>query len=157
MALENLSNQIKNMSALTNEVSQIMLEAVKKNFDAQGRPSWERLKNSTLKQRAKKGYTGKILQRTGLLKRSVIASYDSTSATVSTNLAYAAIQNYGGTISRSSLKSYIKAKTAGKTVKKPVKNKMSQWKIPARPFLVMDKKDEERINAIIVAFMLKNS
>jgi len=148
--------KITNLTPLMNEISQIMLEAVMKNFDAEGRPSkWARLKSSTLKQRQKKGYTGKILQRTGALKRSIQASYNESSATVSTNLVYAATHQYGATISKSTLKTYLTQKKAGKDVAKPKSNRMSQWKIPARPFMNLTPKDGEKIKKSIVAYLTK--
>lgn len=149
-----------NKSKLMVSVAETMRVAVLKNFNTEGSrigKPWQKLANKTIEQRKKKGYfPGKILQRTGQLKRSIVSSYGEDYAQVSTNLIYAAIQNYGGIIHRSSLKTYMRKYRAGKKAKKPTSNKMSSIRIPARPFMKLNNDDIEKIKKKIVLALIKN-
>lgn len=158
--IELLKNKLSNKSKLMVAVAETMRTAVLKNFETEGgrigKP-WQKLSQQTIKQREKKGYwPGKILQRTGQLKRSIISSYGEDYAQVSTNLIYAAIQNYGGVIHRSSLKTFIRKKREGKEAKRPKVNKMSSIRIPARPFMKLNEQDIEKIKQKIVSALTKN-
>lgn len=72
---------------LTRSVKQVIIPSIEKNFAAEGRPEWESLAQSTVKQRAKQGFPpGPTLVRTGKLKRAA-TSFDlwaigPTSATI---------------------------------------------------------------------------
>lgn len=158
--IELLKNKLSNKSKLMVAVAETMRTAVLKNFETEGgrigKP-WQKLSQQTINQREKKGYwPGKILQRTGQLKRSIISSYGEDYAQVSTNLIYAAIQNYGGVIHRSSLKTYLRKKISGKDAKIPGSNKMSSIRIPARPFMKLNEQDIEKIKQKIVSALTKN-
>ena len=106
----------QNLRPLMKNISGIMLDSVEENFEKEGRPDkWQELAKSTIKQRKKKGYwPGRILQVRGELASSITSYYDSDSAIVGTNKAYAAIHQFGGDAGR------------GKKVK-----------IPARPYLYL--------------------
>lgn len=152
--IELLKNKLENKNKLMVAIAETMRTAVLKNFETEGSrigKPWQRLSHQTIKQREKKGYwPGKILQQRGQLKRSIISSYGEDYAQVSTNLIYAAIQNYGGVIHRSSLKTFLRKKISGKDIKKPGSNKMSSIKIPARPFMQLNDQDIEKIKQKIV-------
>jgi phage virion morphogenesis protein len=140
-------------------IAERMRAAVLKNFETEGArigERWQRLSHATIKQREKKRYwPGKILQRTGQLKNSIISQADDTTAIVSTNLIYAAIHQYGGWIHRSSLKTYMRKKREGKAAKEPRKNKMSSFYIPARPFMKLNERDIEKIKELIIKAIMK--
>jgi len=104
----------------------IMLDSVEENFEKEGRPDkWEKLAPSIIKQRTKKGYwPGRILQMRGELAASITSKYDKDSAIVGTNKVYAAIHQFGGDAGR------------GRKVK-----------IPARPYLKIEKKGLNKIIA----------
>ncbi|MEJ5351932.1 MAG: phage virion morphogenesis protein [Melioribacteraceae bacterium] len=158
--IELLKNKLANKSKLMVTIAETMRTAVLKNFETEGSrigKPWQKLSKETIKQRQKKGYwPGKILQRTGQLKRSIISSYGEDYAQVSTNLIYAAIQNYGGIIHRSTLKTYLRKKREGKSAQKPKQNKMSSIRIPARPFMRLNDKDLEKIKNKIISALTKN-
>jgi phage virion morphogenesis protein len=157
--IEILKRRINNRRDLMVSIAETMRVAVLKNFETEGSrlgKPWQRLSHKTIKQREKKGYwPGKILQRTGQLKRSILSSYGDDYAQVSTNLIYAAIQNYGGIIHRSSLKTYLRKKREGKEAKKPGRNKMSSIRIPARPFMKLNDQDLEKIKSKIINALTK--
>lgn len=54
---------------LTRAIKEVMIPSIKKNFDAEGRPSWEPLSEATMNIRGDQGSGGKILDRSGRLKR----------------------------------------------------------------------------------------
>ncbi|AFH47806.1 Mu-like prophage protein GPG [Ignavibacterium album JCM 16511] len=158
--LDLLKEKVNKKNNLMVSIAETMRVAVLKNFETQGNrigKPWQRLSPVTIKQREKKGYwPGKILQRTGQLKRSILSSYGDDYAQVSTNLIYAAIQNYGGIIHRSSLKTYLRKKREGKEAKKPGRNKMRSIRIPARPFMKLNDQDLEKIKSKIINALTKN-
>lgn len=158
--IELLKQRLRVKSKLMAAVAETMRAAVLKNFETEGSrvgKPWQRLSHKTIEQRKKKGYwPGKILQRTGQLKRSIISSYGEDYAQVSTNLIYAAIQNYGGVIHRSSLKTFLRKKREGKIASKPGQNRMSSIRIPARPFMKLNNQDIEKIKQKIVTALTRN-
>jgi len=161
--IELLNKRLTGNRNLMLSIAEMMRVSVFKNFQTEGSrigSKWQRLSPATIKQRQKKGYwPGKILQRTGQLKNSVISQADDTTATVSTNLIYAAIHQYGGWIHRSSLKTYLRKKREGKDASldklRRTKNKMSSFYIPARPFMKLNESDMNKIKSTIVKELTK--
>ncbi len=91
----------EDMEPVMRDIAGILQDAVEQNFEEQGRPKWESLGAATLKLKAKRGKTTpKILQDTGRLAASITARYDADSATVGTNVLYAAIHQFGGQAGR---------------------------------------------------------
>lgn len=65
--VDRLGLDIKNMrEPITRSIIQVMIPSTKRNFDAEGRPPWEKLAEYTKNVR---GNAGPILNRTGKLKR----------------------------------------------------------------------------------------
>ncbi len=85
-----------------------------------------------------------ILQDTARLAESFEVASDATSATVGTNVKYAAIHQFGGQTKPHLIKPRnAKALAFGGRYVKQVNHPGS--KIPARPFLVLMDSDEEKI------------
>ena len=128
--LKQLEETGKDMSSVMRQIAGIMADAVEENFKQQGRPDrWKALKPATIKQRMREGTYPKdtpILERSGQLMRSITSTSDSTTASVGTIKAYAAIQQFGGMAGR------------GKRVR-----------IPPRPFLALDEDDLKEIMGVI--------
>lgn len=146
-----IAERLGNPEPLMLDISRILRHSVMRNFETEsdGKHRWARLAKSTQKQRARKGYTGKILQRTGTLKRSIYAAHGNNYAEVGTNLKYAAALNFGAVMHRSSLRTYLRRKNKGKKARYSGKNKMSSWRLPARPFLTLRPQQEKQImNAV---------
>lgn len=121
--LDKLFEKTSDLKPLMKSIAGTMADAVEENFKQEGRPEWEKLKESTIKLRTQKGYwPGKILQMRGELAASITSNYDETSAIVGTNKEYAAIHQFGG---------------------KTGKNKKIE--IPARPYLKITNLDEKII------------
>ncbi len=130
-----------------------MERAVEKNFQSEGRPAWLGLAPGTIAGRVAEGtWPGKILQRSGQLASSIEGRSDATSATVGTNLKYAAIQQLGGKTKAHTITAR-KAKFLhfGGVFRRSVHHPGS--KIPARPFLALDHDDERQIQEDVLAFL----
>ncbi|ROR26567.1 phage virion morphogenesis protein [Comamonas sp. BIGb0124] len=123
------------------DVAGIMLSAVEDNFEAQGRAKWKDLQQSTKDSRAKQGtWPGKILQRSGHLASSIVTRHSAYEAAVGTNVAYAAIHQFGGRTKAHVIRPKAKrALSFGGIVVRQVCHPGSE--IPARPFLKMTKTD----------------
>ncbi len=88
--LRRLRERSSNLRPVMTQIAGDMADAVEQNFESEGRPKWKPLKDSTIKQRQKKGkWPGKILQVTGRLAASVSTKATSNRAIVGTNVAYA--------------------------------------------------------------------
>ncbi|AOJ10592.1 phage virion morphogenesis protein [Burkholderia mayonis] len=163
-------------SPITALIATEMLDAVEENFAQQGRPKWLGLSPKTLKRRREEAGTGKILQRSGRLAASVVQTHDATSARVGTNVVYAAIHQFGGTIQRHPMSGYVRlrkgrdgmimrqanhphlavfAKNGHKRVKIVKWTRSQGWtiKIPARPFFVLTEADNTKIETEVSAYL----
>lgn len=100
--LDKLFEKTSDLRPLMKNIAGVMADSVEENFKQEGRPDkWAELKESTIKQRTKKGYwPGKILQMRGELAASITSDYDENSAVVGTNKVYAAIHQFGGIAGR---------------------------------------------------------
>jgi phage virion morphogenesis protein len=168
--LKETLKKTRDLSPLTKKISETMYRAVMKNFAQEGRPKWKKLAKRTRRQRNKKGYTGKILQRTGGgsgLKGSIQAAYDSSSATVGTNKIYGRIHQEGGTINIAARSEIFKRNRYSRGAKKGKFKKgttagrgstfkNSMIKIPARPFLKLDKDDLNEIERDVKKYLTEN-
>jgi phage virion morphogenesis protein len=152
-ALEMLRVSCLDASPVMRVIAGDMERAVEKNFRSEGRPAWLGLAPGTIAGRIKSGtWPGKILQRTGQLASSIEAHSDSTSATVGTNLAYAAIQQFGGRTRAHTITARKgKALAFGGIFRRSVRHPGSN--IPARPFLALDRDDERQIQESVLLFL----
>jgi phage gpG-like protein len=160
--LTRIAAAVTNASPVMAEIAGIMWDAVEENFRQEGRPRWLGLAPSTLQSRVggqlKRGRgvfksgawslalgqrvaaSVKILQRSGRLAASITPSHDATSASVGTNLVYAAIQHFGGqTKPHVILPKNGKALHFGGIFARRVNHPGS--KIPARPYLALTNTD----------------
>lgn len=131
-ALLKVASKCEDLRPLMKSIAGIIADAVEENFEQEGRPDkWQELAESTIKHRKKtKHWPGKILQVEGQLATSITTQYDSESAVIGSNLAYAAIHQLGG--------------QAGKGKKAT---------IPARPYLNLDKKNIKYILSLIFKYL----
>jgi phage virion morphogenesis protein len=104
-ALREIARRIENTAPAMLEIKGVMLDAVEQNFEQEGadyrylQPHWVDLAPSTKKRRAAQGkWPGRILQVSGRLASSITGDSGNGFATVGTNLEYAAIHQFGGTI-----------------------------------------------------------
>ena len=100
-ALNRLLRAAKDLSPAMREISAHLVDSSEQALEAQASPAgtpWAPLAKGTEAERRRKGYgaAAPILERSGDLIRSIVAAHDETSATAGTNLAYAALQQFGG-------------------------------------------------------------
>lgn len=115
---------------LMNLLSSDLYDATMENFEKEGRPKWEKLKNATLKRRAKDKHSGKILDISGSkgLKGSITKKPPtSNEAIVGTDKKYA----------RAHQKGYEKRN------------------LPARPYLKVTEKDNKVFEKTTVSWIKK--
>ena len=170
--IEDKIAKCKNLTPIMREVSEIMLDSVQDNFeyqrDGETEQDWRDLAEITKKKREKIGkWPGRILRVKTLLYKSIQPRATATEAIVGTNMAYAAIHQFGGTINIPvhtnilHFKKYKSGKHKGKTLFAKNNTKASygmksaigayQIKMPARPFLKIT--DNDLINTITRRFI----
>ncbi|WP_175922085.1 phage virion morphogenesis protein [Burkholderia latens] len=167
---------MQDASPVTALIAGLMADAVEENFAQQGRPKWLGLSPKTLKRRREEAGTGKILQRSGRLASSITPAHDATTARVGTNVVYAAIHQFGGTIQRHPISGYVRlrkgrdgmimrqadhshlavfAKNSHKRVKIVKWTRSRGWtiKIPARPFFALTESDNIGIESEVSTYL----
>ncbi|MDA8087026.1 MAG: phage virion morphogenesis protein [Nitrospiraceae bacterium] len=129
--IETLKARSINMYPAMREIAGHMSDAIEKNFEAEGRPRWQSLAETTIRQREKQGYwPGRILQQTGQLVASITQKVTPNYAMVGTNKVYAAIQHLGGNAGR-----------GGKV------------NIPARPYLTLERPEIENMKNTLLKYI----
>jgi phage virion morphogenesis protein len=156
--LGRIAARCRDASPLMREISADMLFAVQENFAKEGRPErWE-------KSRRVKKKGGQTLQDSRRLHNSITAHSTATSAQVGTNVKYAAIHQFGGTVKhkeRSQVLHFTQARKGQRTGGRDgdrfaranrkagyamkVKIGAHETTIPARPFLHLEPTDLRRI------------
>lgn len=164
--LKQYVKKLSNLKPIMREVSEDMIDAVKENFEKEGRPPWEKLSQTTIRERARLGYwPGKILQRSGMLLRSIFKKYDESSATVGTNKEYAPLHQFGGSFVTKPFTQAVTKKGRFKSKKRAGKDKkktdirfMSSKTvtIPARPFLTIPDNELNQIKKKITGWLVNS-
>lgn len=109
--LRNVAENTRSPRPLMRAIAGTLESETEKNFAAQGRPAWLGLSPRMLKRR---GAGAKILQDTGRLAGSVAGRYGRDFASIGSNVAYAAIHQFGGTINRAAYSSTVRLRTDAK-------------------------------------------
>jgi phage virion morphogenesis protein len=127
-----------------------MLEGyIDENFEQEGRPTkWKPLSKEYEAQKTTLYGKASILQTTEDLASSVQPSYGRDYAQVSTNLVYAAIHHFGGTIKPKNKGALAFGFGGKKIVRKSVT-------IPARPFMTITDEDKAEIRTEIQDFIAR--
>jgi len=158
-ALATLQAKLKNLSPVMRQIAGIMRGAVEDNFAAQGRPAWKP-SGRALK------HGGKTLQDTGRLAKSITSRNTATEAIVGTNVVYAAIHQFGGTITQPPHTQTLAFKNKGGFLshKAAMKRKTAinvafanygarTFQMPARPFLSLTDMDMANVTAAIQQYL----
>ena len=149
------------LTPLMRRLTAVMADSVEENFEQEGRPRWAALRPSTIKSRARKGnWPGRILQQRGRLAASIVTDHTRDSGRIGTNVAYAGIHQFGGTIKQSArmrIMHFTQAKSGkigkGDRFSKASKasygrrtmGKAYDIKMPTRPFLSFTDDDLKRM------------
>lgn len=142
--MDHMLDWLAQREPLMRAIAAEMRDAVEENFAQQGRPAWLGIKRD-----------GMILQKSGRLASSIVTVSDNDSATVGTNVEYAAIHQFGGKTKPHVILPRNKKALAfnGRVVKK-VNHPGSD--IPARPFLALTDSDEEKIATTVSEYLFKS-
>ncbi|QLH50238.1 MAG: phage virion morphogenesis protein [Candidatus Accumulibacter cognatus] len=168
-ALQRLASSLARPGPVMPVVAGILHDAVMENFAQSGRPRWQALKPATLAYKRKHGYGDQILIRRGggqSLLSSITPQADDHSASVGTNVVYAAIHQFGGKIempARSQQAYFKQAKdgTVGNRFVQKRRSNFAQWhtrgahtiEMPARPFLKLTEADEAKIARKLLEYL----
>lgn len=102
--VKTMVGRLQDMSPVMADYSEYMLGETMERFEKEEAPDgsgWQVLSDKTKELREKRGKSGKKLQQDGILKNSIQREHDMNSAGLaSTNVEYAAIQNFGGKAGR---------------------------------------------------------
>ena len=154
-AVKQLAENISRPRKMLQEMGMVMLSSIQQNFIAQGRPvPWEPSKRAIAQH-------GQTLRDTGRLMNSITMKVDSNYVRVGTNVIYAAIHHFGGTIdktvqvkgyTRIYKKSDMKMKSGGKWFY-PISqvkghSRHMNTTITARPYMMLQPEDWETIKKI---------
>lgn len=187
--LDQVAGKIENMAEVMGLIGEIVQSSVERNFEVGGRYSspgsykgggskWKDLANGTKKARKRKGkWPGPILQVSGRLAGSIHYNAHNDKVEVGTNLVYAAIHEFGGTINRAGGPGSVRLRSRqGKLVRQGKEGKLANLAvfssskhshvvrsfvgkpytitIPARPFLVVQDEDLEEIVRAVQEFLV---
>ena len=136
-------DKLKNMKPVMSRIAQDMVKESQMNFRNSKGPdgkSWEKLSSVTISMR-RKG-SSKPLVNTGTLRRSISGRATSNQAIAGTNLIYAPIHQFGGTI-----------KPRNKKALKFGKNTRTSVTIPARPYLGVNQRMNEKYRKWVVEWI----
>jgi phage gpG-like protein len=144
---------------LKESLTKVVLPSIKTNFSAGGRPTWQPLSEATMEIRQRFGQGGnKTLVRSGAL-RAAVTSMSSwlvtdTAASLNTfpeNVWYGAIQQdgYGGMGGGQK----VKGKTLSQIVASAGATGTTVAAIPARPFIMLQTEDEDKIVDIFMMWL----
>lgn len=162
--LKQLRAKLGDLSPLMREIAGVMRGAVEDNFRDQGRPEWK------ASERAKK-QGGKTLQDTGRLAASIGKGTRSnkTEAIVGTNVVYAAVHQFGGsvtipahtrTLAFKEKGGFMSRRQAGRRKAGAIRVAFANYaartfKMPERPFLSMTDADYTKVQAKIQEYLSK--
>lgn len=166
-SLNQLIRDGEDLSPAMLEVSELLAAIAERSFDAERSPDgvpWAPLAPATVRQKRKAGRSEKILEREGDLKSSILSDHDRRSAAAGTNLVYAAIHQFGGTIQRSARSQVLAfAARGGRFTSRAAASRRRAGSvrvsfaaigahnidIPARPFLGVGQGDADAILDIV--------
>ena len=101
-AFNELARRESDLTPVTREIANTLLDHTEENFAQQGRPRWPDLAPSTIRERTRlKKWPGPILQRSaGGLAAAVTPAHDAISAALTVAKPYARIHQRGGQAGR---------------------------------------------------------
>lgn len=179
-ALAELRARAENLRPAMVQIAEEMKAATDRAFETNSNPAtgagWEKYQPSTLRARAKRGRSPQnMLQLSGRLASSIHTEAGADYAVVGTNVRYAAIHQFGGTIKRAAYGGTVRLRTDrdGKLLRQGKGGRLAVFakdshkralerrfetgpyavRIPARPFLGLGPADLQRILGVLQAHL----
>lgn len=168
-ALRRLTQATTDLTPALKRIGEHLVGSIKGDrFESETAPDgtpWAPLKPATLKRKQRQKRILKTLQERGSLRRSIIYQVSANQLQVGTNLEYAAIHQFGGTIpqaARSTEQEFKISKDGKSRFAKRGKGNFAQritrgastTEIPARPFLGVSRRDAAAIQEIVADYLL---
>ena len=141
--LEQLRRNLDKRDAMLDEIGQVLATSTRERFRSATAPDgspWKPLSPKTLKRKK----NSRILVESGELHGSIHHEVQGDTVAIGTNLKYAGVHQFGGTIQRERRRRSAKGFMLGG---EPVAQ--SKIAIPARPFLGLSKSDEKQVTDIV--------
>lgn len=134
--LDELQHKLGDASEAMDEIGALVELSVKRNFEDEGRPQrWP-------KSRRAQAEGGQTLSDSGRLRNSFSHKAGPFAVTVGTNVKYASIHHFGGTIRPRS----------GKALRTPF-GPRAKVSMPARPFLLLQEQDKAAIARVLRGYL----
>ena len=149
------SNDLAKMQKFWHNVGEYMKKrTIKECFDKEQSPDgqkWKLLSEARHNERINKGANYKILSDTGELRRSIHYRASDKDVVIGSNLKYAPIHNFGGSINVThKMRNYLHFKGIH------LKKSTMQIKIPARPFLGVTQADKNHILEMMKTYVQRS-
>lgn len=166
--IDGMKLKSQNLNEPLHKAGNVMLKSIDTNFETEGRPEgWMPLSPLTMRAKLAAGYGGKILTRTGNLKRSIAFRVTGNKLHVGTSTLYAAIHQFGGVIKkkqRTGVLTFgrkggfvtIRGRPRIGTFAKKVIFGAHTIYMPPRKFLLFQDEDVDRINSLVSEHILKD-
>jgi phage gpG-like protein len=121
-------------------LQRVTLDRFKSQTDPHGK-AWQKLAPLTI---AIRGNSNPILTRSGILKSSINTQVSGSTLSIGSNLVYAAIQQYGGTIKAKNASGRLWIPTSSKAGNKTKRGFVTPQSVtlPPRPYIGFGHKDE---------------
>jgi len=148
--LTEIQGRLTNLVPALTAIKEVALDSIRQNFTDGGRPqAWAPLK----------WRQGTPLVDSGRLRASITGEVNATSVVLGTNLPYAAIHQFGGTIQVPAMTAapgkVLRFTTRDGSVVFTKRTSAHQVTIPARPYMVLQPADETTMAQIITAYLAK--
>ena len=154
-SLAALMRKVRDQRSMWEEIGFILLKSVDENFEQEGRPDWDEWDPAVGET---KPPGDKILTDSGQLRRSVTHDADAEGVTIGSNLEYAAIHQFGGQTKPHEIKARFASVLHFFMGQTPIFAKAVQHpgsKIPARPFLMVQDEDYEKMADTVEQYLLE--
>jgi phage virion morphogenesis protein len=168
--LRKLNRKLENKVEINKRIGETLVTLTEDRFrtqtDPEGHP-WQDLRASTWRRKRRSGGILKILQEQGTLRDKIAYEADGQSVSIGSNLPYAAIHPFGGTIRQRARTGYLNYKLGrdGRPGNRFVKRKSADFQqtvefgartidIPARPYLGLSESYLEEIGNVLGEYLL---
>ena len=168
--LRQLNLRLENKVEINRRIGQTVVDLTDDRFktqtDPEGQP-WQDLKPGTWERKRRTGGILKILQEQGTLRDTIVYEADSQGVSIGSNLPYAAIHQFGGTVRQGARSGFLGyklgrdgrpgnrfAKRKNADFEQPVQYGAREFEIPARPYLGLSEAYLDEIGNVLGEYLL---
>ena len=154
-SLSRLMRKVRDQRTMWEEIGLILRKSVDENFEQEGRPNWDEWSPAYGET---KPAGDKILTGSGDLRRTIDSAADAEGVTIFSPEEYAAIHQFGGQTKPHEIKARFASVLHFFMGATPIFAKAVQHpgsKIPARPFLMVQDEDYEKMADTVEQYLLE--